>query len=170
MSSAIAITRTDLSACELRAASARSSNSAAARRMLALALVLEGVDRERAAQRCGMQRKTLRDWVHRYNAHGLDGPINRKAPGVPPARLQASASIWPLLCKQAQIRRRTASHGGAGSICRNRSRNGSGSRCMSARLASTWRRWVTANFRCARSIPNPIPRTRKLSKKTLPTR
>lgn len=84
MSSTIAITRTDLSACELRAASARSSNSAAARRMLALALVLEGVDRERAAQTCGMQRKTLRDWVHRYNAHGLDGLINRKAPGVPP--------------------------------------------------------------------------------------
>ena len=30
-----------------------------------------------------MQRQTLRDWVHRYNAHGLDGLINRKAPGVP---------------------------------------------------------------------------------------
>jgi transposase len=51
---------------------------------LALALVLEGVDRERAAQTCGMQRQTSRDWVHRDNAHGLDGPINRKAAGVPP--------------------------------------------------------------------------------------
>jgi transposase len=40
--------------------------------------VLEGVDRTTAAQTCGMDRQTLRDWVHRYNAEGLDGLVNRR--------------------------------------------------------------------------------------------
>src|SRR5947209_1273963 len=35
-------------------------------RMLALALVMEGENRETAARQCGMDRQTLRDWVHRY--------------------------------------------------------------------------------------------------------
>ena len=39
--------------------------------MLAIALVLEGVDRKTAAETCGMDRQSLRDWVHRYNAEGL---------------------------------------------------------------------------------------------------
>jgi transposase len=35
-----------------------------------------------------MDRQTLRDWVHRYNAEGLAGLKNRKAPGRP-SRLTA---------------------------------------------------------------------------------
>ena len=34
-------------------------------------------DRTTAAQTCGMDRQTLRDWVHRYNAEGLAGLVNR---------------------------------------------------------------------------------------------
>ena len=45
--------------------------------MLALALVLEGSDRTTAANTCGMDRQTLRDWVHRYNQEGLAGLRNR---------------------------------------------------------------------------------------------
>jgi len=52
--------------------------------MLAIALVLEGVDRTSAARSCGMDRQTLRDWVHRYNAEGLAGLSNRRSPGRPP--------------------------------------------------------------------------------------
>ena len=37
-------------------------------RMLALALVLEGVSRTEAAQAAGMDRQTLRDWVYRFAA------------------------------------------------------------------------------------------------------
>ena len=48
---AVEITRNDLSAGELRLAAARTKDANAARRMLALALVLEGVDRRAAAQR-----------------------------------------------------------------------------------------------------------------------
>lgn len=83
---AIAITRTELTASELRAAAARSRDARAARRMLAIALALEGVDRRTAAQTCGMDRQTLRDWVHRYNAEGLAGLSNHR--GAPrPRRL-----------------------------------------------------------------------------------
>ena len=44
--------------------------------MLALALILDGQSRAVAAQAAGMDRQTLRDWVHRYNEHGLDGLAN----------------------------------------------------------------------------------------------
>jgi transposase len=51
---------------------------------LALALVMEGASRTDAAMACGMDRQTLRDWVHRYNALGIGGLVDRKAPGPPP--------------------------------------------------------------------------------------
>jgi Homeodomain-like domain len=73
MGAAVSITRLDLTASELRKAAGREKNSTAARRILALALVLDGVDRKTAAATCGMDRQTLRDWVHRYNAAGLAG-------------------------------------------------------------------------------------------------
>jgi transposase len=81
MATEVAITRTDLTASDLRRASSKAADGASARRMLALALVLEGVDRKTAAETCGMDRQTLRDWVHRYNAEGLVGLVNRKPPG-----------------------------------------------------------------------------------------
>ncbi|MGH6935487.1 MAG: helix-turn-helix domain-containing protein [Methylocella sp.] len=85
---AIGIAGKDLMARELRAASAKACDARAARRMLAIALVLEGKDRKTAAETCGMDRQTLRDWAHRYNAEGLAGLKNRKAPGRP-SRLTA---------------------------------------------------------------------------------
>ena len=45
--------------------------------MLALALVLEGTSRTDAAQAAGMDRQTLRDWVHRFNEEGLAGLTGR---------------------------------------------------------------------------------------------
>ena len=86
MSSAVAITRTELRAADLRRAAGKSRDAKAARRMLAMALVLEGVDRKTAAETCGMDRQTLRDWVHRYNADGLAGLANRSRT-APPRRL-----------------------------------------------------------------------------------
>ena len=79
----VEITRRDLTASELRAAAAKAKDAGAARRMLALALVLDRVDRATAAEACGMDRQTLRDWVHRYNAEGLGGLVNRRAPARP---------------------------------------------------------------------------------------
>ena len=80
----VAITRTDLNAIELRAEAKRAKTAAVVRRILALALALEGVDRDTAAKTCGMDRQTLRDWVHRYNSDGVAGLANRKSTGRPP--------------------------------------------------------------------------------------
>jgi transposase len=84
---AVAVTRTDLDAEGLRAAATRSKDVAAARRMLAIALVLEGQTRTEAARSAGMDRQTLRDWVHRYNESGLAGLVNRPNHGAPPRKL-----------------------------------------------------------------------------------
>ena len=86
---AVAITRGELDAAGLRAAAASSRDVSAARRMLALALVLDGESRTAAARGAGMARQTLRDWVHRYNAAGLDGLRNQPNPGAPPRKLDA---------------------------------------------------------------------------------
>ncbi len=80
----VAITRMEMSASELRAAAKAAQTPAVVRRILALALVLEGEDRETAAKTCGMDRQTLRDWVHRYNSDGVAGLANRKGAGRPP--------------------------------------------------------------------------------------
>lgn len=85
MGAAVAITRRDCSAGELRATAARCDDGAQVRRLLALALVLDGRPRGEAAEQNGMDRQTLRDWVHRYNAEGVDGLISRTSPGHPPA-------------------------------------------------------------------------------------
>jgi len=94
---AIAITRMELTAAELRGAAGRTKDARAARRMLALALVLEGADRTSAAETCGMDRQTLRDWVHRYNAEGLAGLTDRASPARPrrlaPAEM-AEVAAW----------------------------------------------------------------------------
>ncbi len=85
----ISITRKELDAAGLRAAAGRCRDAAAARRMLALALVLEGASRTEAARSTGMDRQTLRDWVYRYNASGLAGLSNHVNPGGAPCKLTA---------------------------------------------------------------------------------
>lgn len=80
----VAVTRTDMTAGELRKAASSSRDADASRRMLALALVVEGAPRAEAAQACGMDRQTLRDWVHRYNDEGLPGLSSRGGQGRKP--------------------------------------------------------------------------------------
>ena len=80
----VGITRHELGAGDLRREARRCRDGAASRRMLALALVLEGSSREEAARHAGMDRQTLRDWVHRYNAEGLAGLRDRPRSGRRP--------------------------------------------------------------------------------------
>jgi transposase len=65
--------RADFSAAELRRLAKISKDANQSRRLLALAAVLDGMSREDAARVGGMDRQTLRDWVHRFNATGPDG-------------------------------------------------------------------------------------------------
>lgn len=85
MGKAIAITRSELTAEELREVAAKSRDGAKVRRLLSLALILEGHTRTEAAKQCGMERQTLRDWVHRYNMDGVDGLTSGHGPGQPPS-------------------------------------------------------------------------------------
>ena len=80
----IAVTRLDLSVAELRRLARRSDDADQTRRLLAIASVLEGGSREAAARAAGAQRQTLRDWVIRYNAEGLEGLKDRTKPGRTP--------------------------------------------------------------------------------------
>jgi transposase-like protein len=94
----VAITRQDFSAADLRSAAARTPDAKAARRMLALALVLEGSSRAEAARACAMDRQTLRDWVHRFNDSGLDSLSDQPRRNGPRPRLsaeqQAEVAAW----------------------------------------------------------------------------
>jgi len=86
---AVAITRLELDPAQLRAQAAATADADAARRTLAIALVLEGFSRAEAARICAMDRQTLRDWVHRYNAEGLRGLSDRRPAAGPQRRLSA---------------------------------------------------------------------------------
>lgn len=94
----VEITRRALSTADLREAAARTQDAKAVRRMLAIALVLEGWSREAAAEACGMDRQTLRDWVHRYNGSGLEGLYDRPRRNGPlphlSAEQQARVAEW----------------------------------------------------------------------------
>lgn len=89
MGAAVKITRTDYTSAELRGLSARCPDGAQVRRLLALALVLDGYSRTEAAALSGMDRQTLPDWVHRYNALGVEGLKSLRAPGRAPALSEA---------------------------------------------------------------------------------
>jgi transposase len=115
MALAIGITRTDLDAAGLRREASRSRDASAARRMLALALVLEGKSRTEAAQAAGMDRQTLRDWVHRYNDEGLAGLSDRHGGGRRPllsSEQEAELAQWvgqgPSLAEHGVVRWRRA--------------------------------------------------------------
>jgi len=92
MSAAIDITRARHSPAELRGLAVKCSDTAVARRLLAIAMVLEGASRLDAARQTGMDRQTLRDWAHRYNEEGVAGLTSRKAPGAA-AKLTAAQMV-----------------------------------------------------------------------------
>jgi transposase len=80
MAAAIGV-RGDFEAGALRAAAKRSKDGPQARRLLALAAIYDGARRSEAAKIGGVSLQIVRDWVLRFNAHGPDGLIDRKAPG-----------------------------------------------------------------------------------------
>jgi len=84
---AVAMTRQDVLVGDLRREAGRTRDAKAARRMLAIACVMEGQSREDAAECCGMDRQTLRDWVHRFNADGLVGLVDLPRCNGPKPRL-----------------------------------------------------------------------------------
>lgn len=82
MGQAIAL-RSDYTADQLRRLARQTKDVAQARRLLAIAAILDGASRAEAARIGGMDRQTLRDWVIRFNDQGPDGLINKWSPGAP---------------------------------------------------------------------------------------
>ena len=78
--------RVDCSVSDLRKLARQEKNGRVVLRLTAIASVLEGASRQDAASHSGMDRQTLCDWVHRFNAQGPEGL--RDAPcGHPKKRL-----------------------------------------------------------------------------------
>src|ERR1700730_15741511 len=78
---------TPRSVSQLRAEAVRTADAKQARRILAIAMVLDEHPRLLAAPAGGMDRQTLRDWGHRDNPDGLVG--SRTGPGLGVSR------VWP---------------------------------------------------------------------------
>lgn len=93
---AIGITR-ECEASDLRKLARRERDGKVTSRLLAIAAVLEGANRTVAARQAGMDRQTLRDWVHRFNADGVAG-LSNAPKGRPKRRLTES--------QEAEIRAR----------------------------------------------------------------
>ena len=101
MAKAIALTG-DWTASELRRLAAASRHANQSRRLLSLAAVLDGMNRTEAAKIGGMDRQTLRDWVHRFNEHGPEGlkddlarPRPRRLTAAQEAELAAIVETGP---------------------------------------------------------------------------
>jgi transposase len=75
--------RADFDVSEVRAAARRSKDGPQSRRLLAIAAIYDGSSRTEAARIGGVTLQIVRDWVLKFNAHGPDGLIDRKAPGQP---------------------------------------------------------------------------------------
>jgi transposase len=88
----LTIEREDFSAGALRREACRCEDSKQARRLLGLAMVMEGIKRGVAAKAAGMTRQTLRDWVIRFNEFGIEGLLDMPRSGRPP-RLQEAQLI-----------------------------------------------------------------------------
>lgn len=75
------VLRDDFDAGSCRALAKASKNAGQSRRLLSIAAVYDGASRADAARAGGMDRQTLRDWVHRFNAEGPGGLHDRMPPG-----------------------------------------------------------------------------------------
>ena len=111
MAAPILIARTDVTAADLRAAAAATDDANAARRLLAVAMIIDGNLRETAATACAMDRQTLCDWVHRFNEEGIDGLSDRPRTGRPSrlnpeqmAELEGWVEAGPDLKKDGVVR------------------------------------------------------------------
>ena len=80
MAAAIGV-RADYTPADLRGFARRCGDADQVRRLLAVALILDGGSRSEAAKVAGVTLQIVRDWVLRFNEGGPEGLATRKAPG-----------------------------------------------------------------------------------------
>ena len=118
--------REDYSAEELRRFARRSKDVNQSRRLLPLAAVRDGVDRGSAAKIGGMDRQTLRDWVHRFNALGPEGLIDNWTAGPKPRLSEEQLAQLAQIVEAGPDREKDGSCAGGGSTSSGSSPSGSG--------------------------------------------
>ena len=74
--------RTDYDATDMRALARKATDPNQVRRLLAIAAIYDGMNRREVAAVGGMDRQSLRDWVHRFNEAGPEGLHDHKPPGA----------------------------------------------------------------------------------------
>ena len=152
--------RRDRSPTVLRKLAKGAHDARVARRVLAIANALSGMSREDAARSAGINRRTLRDWVVRYNEHGLDSLTDRPREGRP-------STFDP--DEKAELMEIVLAGPDPEVVASQRSR--ARISCASARSGSaracTCRRWVAS---CASSVCRDRRRERAICKKTRPLR
>jgi transposase len=99
----------------LRQFARRSGDADQVRRLLAVAVILDGGSRSEAAKVSGVTLQIVRDWVLRFNEGGPDGLATRKAPGRASilndeqrARLAAIVQAGPIPAAHGVVRWRLA--------------------------------------------------------------
>jgi transposase len=108
--------RSDFDAVQLRVIARKAKDGPQARRLLALAAVYEGATRIAAAKIGGVTLQIVRDWVMKFNAHGPDGLINKKAPGQLRSSKTSIGRRSPRSSKKVQSQRFTVLCAGGSSI------------------------------------------------------
>lgn len=100
---------------DLRRAARRCGDPDPVRRLLVIALALDGGSRSDAAKIAGVTLQIVRDWVLRFNADGADGLATRKVPGRASilnheqrARLAEIAETGPIPAAHGVVRWRLA--------------------------------------------------------------
>ena len=95
--------RADFDASRLRLAARQSEDAGQVRRSLALAAIYDGASRTEAAAIGGVTLQVVRDWVLRFNERGLDGLIDRRAPGKPPLLNEAHRAALAAVIERGPI-------------------------------------------------------------------
>ena len=84
MPTGIEVTNTEHTADEIGELARKCKNRAEARRLRAIARVMNGAqNRGEIARQAKVDRQTLCDWVNRYNAMGLAGLKDKRGRGCP---------------------------------------------------------------------------------------
>lgn len=105
MGAAVAI-RTDMEARSLRQQARRERDGRVAARLIALANVVDGMSREAAARSAGMDRQTLRDWVIRFNADGVEGLRDQHRSGRPTRMTEGQQAAFKAVVLRSPDRER----------------------------------------------------------------
>jgi transposase len=104
---------------KLRRLARQETNGRVACRLLALANARDGMSRDAAAGRAGMDRQTLRDWVIRFNAEGIEGLRDRPKSGRPSWLDDGQlAALKALVLRGPDPERDGVSSGRAKDLCR----------------------------------------------------